>query len=137
MKIINEFDRSNLDVMRSSIDSKLAELESDFNIKIKLGRIGYSDSNFTAKVECNLVKDGQVIETIAIDFDRYKDAWGLKFPLGFTFHMTDSMYKVIGLKPRNRKYPIICEALNNGKRYKLSEDIINRKYDEKNLEGGV
>ena len=54
MKTINEFNRNNLDIMRASINSKLAELESDFNIKIKLGRIGYSDSNFTSKVECIL-----------------------------------------------------------------------------------
>lgn len=129
MKTINEFDRSNLDVMRSSINSKLAELESDFNIKIKLGRIGYSDSNFTAKVECNLVKDGQVIETIAIDFDRYKDAWGLQFSLGDTFISQGEKYKVLGLKPRNRKYPIIAEDISSGKRYKFSEDTINNFYN--------
>ena len=124
--------------MRNSINDKLSELESEFNIKIKLGRISYGDNNFTAKVETNLVKDGKVVETIAIDFDRYKDAWGLKFPLGYTFNMTDTIYKVVGLKPRNRKYPIICEALNNGKRYKMSEDRINEIYDRvSKIEGGV
>jgi len=128
MKTINEFNRNNLDIMRASINSKLAELESDFNIKIKLGRIGYSDSNFTAKVECNLVKDGQVIETIATDFDRYKDAWGLQFSLGYTFLSNDTRYKVVGLKPRNRKYPIIAET-SSGIRYKFSENKINDIYE--------
>lgn len=132
MVTIKQFNRKNLETMRNSINDKLSELESEFNIKIKLGRISYGDNNFTAKVETNLVKDGKVVETIAIDFDRYKDAWGLKFPLGYTFHMTDSIYKVVGLKPRNRRYPIICEALNNGKRYKMSEERVNEIY-----EGGV
>lgn len=128
MKTINEFNRNNLDIMRASINSKLAELESDFNIKIKLGRIGYSDSNFTSKVECNLVKDGQVIETIATDFDRYKDAWGLQFSLGYTFLSNNTSYKVVGLKPRNRKYPIIAET-SKGVRYKFSENKINDIYE--------
>ena len=128
MKTINEFNRNNLDIMRASINSKLAELESDFNIKIKLGRISYSDSNFTSKVECNLVKDGQVIETIATDFDRYKDAWGLQFSLGYTFLSNDVRYKVVGLKPRNRKYPIIAETFR-GTRYKFSENKINDIYE--------
>ena len=122
MKTINEFNRNNLDIMRTSINSKLAELESDFNIKIELGRISYGDNNFTSKVNCNLIKDGQVVETIATDFDRYKDAWGLEFSLGTTFISNNSTYKVLGLKPRNRKYPIIAEDISNGKRYKFSEE---------------
>lgn len=140
MVTIKQFNRKNLETMRNSINDKLSELESEFNIKIKLGRISYGDDNFTAKVETNLVKDGKVVETIAIDFDRYKHAWGLKFPLGYTFHMnmSDSVYKVVGLKPRNRKYPIICEELSSGKRYKMSEDRINEIYDRvSKIEGGV
>ena len=125
MKTINEFNRNNLDIMRTSINSKLAELESDFNIKIELGRISYSDNNFTSKVNCNLIKDGQVVETIATDFDRCKEAWGLEFSLGTTFISNNSTYKVLGLKPRNRKYPIIAEDISNGKRYKFSEEKIN------------
>ena len=132
MKTINNFDRSSLAEMREAINNRLSFLELDYNIKIKLANISFSDKHFTAKLECNLVIDGEVKEGIANDFEEYKELWGLKFPLGFSFHDGNSIYKVVGLKTKNRKYPIICESLGNGKRYKLTRNFVNVKYEEIN-----
>ena len=132
MKTINNFDRQALSELRQSINSRLDNLEEEYNIKLKLGSISFSDSNFTAKLECSLVIDGEVKEGIASDFEQYRELWGLKFPLGFSFHDGNSIYKVVGLKTKNRKYPIICESLGNGKRYKLTRNFVNVKYEEIN-----
>ena len=132
MKTINNFDRSSLAEMREAINNRLSFLELDYNIKIKLANISFSDKHFTAKLECNLVIDGEVKEGIANDFEENKELWGLKFPLGFSFHDGNSIYKVVGLKTKNRKYPIICESLGNGKRYKLTRNFVNVKYEEIN-----
>ena len=132
MKTINNFDRSSLAEMREAINNRLSFLELDYNIKIKLANISFSDKHFTAKLECNLVIDGEVKEGIASDFEQYRELWGLKFPLGFSFHDGNSIYKVVGLKTKNRKYPIICESLGNGKRYKLTRNFVNVKYEEIN-----
>jgi len=49
------------------------------------------------------------------------DCWGK------TFVATGSMvaYKIIDIQLKNRKYPVICERVDNQKRYKLSPDQIN------------
>ena len=135
MKTLQQFNPVNLKKIREAINNRLSFLELDYNIKIKFGNISYGDNNFSGQVKCDLVVDGKVMEAITSDFENYKDAWGLKFPLGFTFHDDDSIYKVVGLKTRNRKFPIICESLGNGKRYKLTRKFINLKYEEK--EGGA
>ena len=109
---IKQFDSSNLKILRDAINNRLSFLELDYNIKIKLGNIKFSDQNFDAQLNVALVVNGEVIEKIATDFERYKDSWGLDFPLGFEFTMgfgeNPEIYKVVGLKPRNRKYPIIA-----------------------------
>jgi len=133
MKTINNFDRNSLAEMREAINNRLSFLELDYNIKIKLANISYSEKHFTAKVNCDLVVDGEVVSPYATDFEEYKDLWNLNFPLGFEFSQgfgaSEDTFKVVGLKTRNRKYPILAENLRTKKRYKFSVSSVNNKYE--------
>jgi len=131
MDSINKFDKSNLSEIRKIIDNKLSSIESEYNISLKLGNIKYSETHFTSNIECSLVRDGQVIEKIVSDFKKYANYSfsPFKFSLGFEFDTKLGRHKVIGYKPKNRKYPIIAEHLETGRRYKFATHSINNKYE--------
>ena len=131
MDKINKFDKSNLSELRNIIDSKLSSISLEYNITLKLGNIKFGETNFTSSIECNLVRDGQVIEKIVSDFEKYKkhSFYEIKFPLGFEFYGESGRYKVVGYKPKNGKYPIIAERITTGRRYKFATRYINNKYE--------
>ena len=134
MKTIKRFDKTNLKEMRESINSALTQVSDAYNVELKIGRINYEPTGFSTKLEVSLVVDGQVQTKEARDFGSLASLYDCKFPLGFEFSQGTKTYKVVGLKSRARKYPILCEDVNSDKRYNFKIDWVNKEYDSKNVE---
>ncbi len=106
--------------------SILAESLDDFDIQVQSG--SFTDTSVTFKVEVSLIsEDGVVQDRVASDFARYAQQYGLKADdLNAEIILHDGKKgKIVGLKTRNRKYPVIAEA-SDGRRYKLSADQARR-----------
>jgi hypothetical protein len=73
----------------------------------------------------DLNEDGKKIEVIETNFAAYAEAYGLKqSDFGKTYRSDGKTYKIVGLKPSYRKYPIIVES--GSKRYKLTPEQVRR-----------
>lgn len=116
-----QFNRKNLPSFRTEIEQALAAVEAKNGVKFDLGRITFTESNFRVKLECTSAADksGNAVDPRQVKFDanvwRYniaKDAFGKTFTKG------GRKYKIVGLNPRAKKYPLNCEA-PNGQQWKM------------------
>lgn len=125
MTKITSFSSGNCKLLSSRVMKALkdAGLEEEYGIRISDKGGSYSDSNFTLKLECaTLSEDGTVLTKEATDFKFYCHRYGLQeSDLGRIFWdlNTSEQFKIIGCKPRSKKYPILVEKVSSGARYKF------------------
>lgn len=115
-------DRNKCQLIRKELDALkwvFADIEKKFGVKVGFGSASYTDSNVSFKLEINEVaSDGTVMNREADAFKQLAPFYGLEASdFGRTFQMHGKTFKVVGLKSRAQKMPILCEA--DGKRYKF------------------
>ena len=110
---------------RSKIDAALQAVGKELGIVIKCGRATFTSTNATMKLEFSAIGDsGEVISREAEEFKRCARLFGLDpSMLNQTFHINGKDYKVVGMSPRSRRYPVIVEHF--GKKYKMTASAIN------------
>lgn len=93
-------------------------LELKYNISIKLGNISYTANEFSTKMSVYKKIEGKEAEQL--DYEKHCYKYGLK-PEHYmkTFSFNGSEFKLKGIKPANRKYPIIAIKISEGVAYKL------------------
>ena len=122
------FDREKIRRLRDQIANALKAIEykGDENgpISIKVGNARYTDNSVTFSLEVSTINDdGSVNTTESEDFKRSARRYGLDpQDLGRSFVHAGSQYKIVGCKPRSRKYPIICECA--GARFKFAPSTV-------------
>lgn len=118
------FDRSRVKLLRIQLEAHLKELADKLDVNIQLSRATFTPNNVTFKMEvAKIGDDGLVVNSAVIDFQRYAVMYGLQpDDLHRTFVMDSRIYKIVGLKTRRSKYPVLCEC--NGKVFKLSPQIV-------------
>lgn len=111
--------RATCKLMRDEINLALADLGKRYELKIHAGNASYTDNSVTFKVECLLEgfdKAKDQFEECAHLFDLTKDDYGRDF------NFRGRTFKLVGLKPRSPKFPII--GFRAGKRWKLPEGAL-------------
>jgi len=104
---------------RAKFGDVLDEFAKQEGITINQKAITYSDNSFNIKLEVTLAGDKSEAEQIQWDKSCY--LFSLKPEhYGQTVQHGDGTFKLVGLKPRSPKYPLIAERLDNGQRYKLA-----------------
>ena len=126
MHICN-FDKNTLSMVRSRFEKLAKEFQEETGIALKMGNIRYDSNSFTTKLQgyTTVVHgDGEVVSPDKIEWDKNCEYFGFsKQDFGRTFKNLNGTYKIVGIKTRNRKYPIICEK--NGKnRYKMTVEQV-------------
>jgi hypothetical protein len=101
-----------------------ADIEKKFGVKVALGSASYTDSNVIFKLELNEVaSDGTVLTREADAFKQLAPYYGLQASdFGRTFQMHGKTFKIVGLKSRAHKQPILAET--DGKRYKFAAETV-------------
>jgi len=116
---IESFNKSNIDYVRSEINKKLEELQS-LGLELKLGNIKYSDSSFTAKLEC--VIEGENLYELefqkSLKFIQYPDA------IGKEIEFQNKKYTFVGFKPRARTRHALIEN-TSGQLYRIEFSSIS------------
>ena len=125
-KAISSLDRSSVRMIADDIEIALAKVAKRYGVKIEVGNSSFSSTNCTTKINISTVaKNGTVMTKEATDFNHYAHSFGIKgYMLGDTFEFRYETYKITGLKPRSRKYPLLAENVNTGKVYKFPASVI-------------
>ena len=127
--------RQNMKYLRAIINEQLKTIAEEKGITLQATDCSFGKNSFTFKLEGGtLDESGNVIDTHAESFLSYAKSYGLSpDDLGTTFKSGSGMeFKIIGLKSRARKYPIMTKSLSNGKSYKHTIEQVKRGIENRN-----
>jgi len=111
---ITKFDRRNVGEVNEAIRKAMREVAERFGLEYTPERFKFSDTATHTKVALTVPKDNQ-----RADFEKHCGRFGLKPEhFGAKFQCEGREFTITGLKPRNRKYPILVEGARGG-RYKM------------------
>ena len=115
--------RDDIKVIRKDIEDALVSVSKKHDISFRLNGIRFTDNSFKVGIEAVKSTTGESVLAVTFKEKCYK--YGLKPEhLGRVFISGDNSFKIVGLKPRNRKYPVIAEKLSNGKSFKFSAFLV-------------
>jgi len=113
--------------IRPEIEAALKEVALRHGVVIKCGNGSYTTNNFTLKLEASAVccATGVVFTKEAEAYKRNAVLLGLKEEwLNQTFQSyTGESYKVVGMKPKSTKYPVLGER-TDGKVFKFGAGMV-------------
>ena len=119
---MEKFDKANLKKIRTALESAFDGMVDDLGmpIKLKLGGISYSDTNFKATLSCAVIDDNGVVQNkeraayiASASIHGLDPAW-----IDQTFMDYEGRtMKITGLNTRARKQPILLED-ENGNTYR-------------------
>jgi hypothetical protein len=134
MTKITQFNSQNIDVIRAAIELKLAEVSEQYGILLHAGGMSYSHSKITTRLTIKIVsedvKDGESIEEASArsDFALYAPSLGLAAEdFGKEVRVDGKQFKIVGIAPRSRKYPILGETIDGKKTFKLAVNAIRNQ----------
>lgn len=113
-------DRDKADKIKIAIMANLREIEARYEVLFDIGRITYSNTEMNFKMSV-VESDGSADTFLEAEFISKCGQYGLRMEdLGRLVKINGSVHEIIGLKVKNRKYPIITERQDNKKQYKLT-----------------
>ncbi|MBC8428244.1 hypothetical protein H8D04_00030 [bacterium] len=118
-------DRNTVKMISNDIEKALGDVANKYNVVINRGNASFTSDNMTLKLNVSTIgNDGNVMTKEATDFNTYASMYGITKSLGDVVNYMGGEYKIVGFKPRSKKYPVIVEKLNDGGRYKFPVDIV-------------
>ena len=125
-------DRDQARRLRIVLQQALKQVENGEEVKINVGPITYTDSGF--KVQLTGVDSIPGADNfLEAEFLSKCGQYGLKPEhLGQKIKIAGDVHEIIGLKVRNRKYPIITKCLHSGKEYKLTVFTVKNALEDRN-----
>ncbi len=117
--------KPSLQLFRADFAATVKELEAKYDVKIELGSFSFNDDLFSGKMKVtNMVTDnGEKIDDKMLWAKDCKQI-GLKAEdYGATVTVNGMNGKIVGIKLRSFKYPVIVQA-TDGQRYKLSANQV-------------
>jgi hypothetical protein len=108
--------------MRERIEAELEDLGKEMKMEFKVGNASFSANSVTFKLIASTVTLSGVVMTPEVDaWKRNARVFGLDpEDLGANILLNGKLMKFAGLKPSNRKYPVLVEDAQ-GKTYKIDE----------------
>ena len=131
--------RSQVKTLHEKLNQALELIASEVGegVELKLGNGTYSGNNITFKLEVAVPNEnGETISKEAQDYLRCCKSYSLKPEwLNQTCNVLGSIgeAKVVGLKPRSRKYPVLVEQVGTGKLYKVHANSVRFAMEKKGL----
>jgi len=115
------FDKNKCSQLRQKMTAALKTVEADLGIQIKVGNMSFSGPNVNVKVEASEVSaDGTVETPERTRFKEYCELYGFTIDqLDATFTDKGQTWKVVGIKSRAQKFPIVIES-PDGRRMKAA-----------------
>ena len=130
-----EITKSNLRIFRQDFKNTVESLQKEYDVTIDMGNITYGDEEFHFKVD---VTNGDRPEAERNKFIKVLKRNSWKYPAlnndsyGKDITINHEACKIVGIKPRASKYPIVAIKENNGKRYRYTYETIKNALNNKN-----
>ena len=121
---------STMRMLREEIDKALIPVCEKFDISLKAGNASFAEHEGHFKLMVKTKdKDGNVLDTQSEDFKKYAKCFGLDPNLlGKRFSIGGTIYKVVGLKPNARKYPIVGKRVTDGEIFVFPPNSLNAQF---------
>jgi len=120
---ITQFDRPSCKLVRSEVDAALKVIAEKFGLTYRGGAGSFAPDHFSLKSEFHVVGD---CESLAEKEWNQNCVWYDLKPehFGTTVTVYGDTIKLVGIKPKAKKYPIIGQKISSGKRYKYPAPVI-------------
>lgn len=126
-----------LKVMRVDINKALEAVGEKHGCTLELGSIRYSEDSFEGKLSCTMnAADGSKVSKNALLWNTSCHLFGFeKEDLGREFTVRGKTFTISGLKPSNRKYPILADQ--GGGTYKFNDEDVLRYLERSKPKAGL
>ena len=137
MNKVKKFDRESLTLIRQDINKLLRVIEIRRGIKINIGNIRFVEDSFTTRMEAKIIDPKATPEEQQRkEFAKLAYKVGLKeIHYGLPLRANDGgFYKLIGIMPRKRKYPLLGINERTGKKLCFNKHaliLIPKELEEK------
>ena len=116
-------DRAKAKMIRAELDKTLAQFGEKHGFTFDIGRITFTDKDFKAQVRGVDTSVTTASSPLELDWNTFKNRYpelsGIVLGQRFRNDKGD-VYRIVGLKPKNRKYPVIAQREDTGTQYKFS-----------------
>ncbi|MBC6987924.1 hypothetical protein [Alteromonas sp. BZK5] len=137
MATISTFNKNNLQDLRTKLNDAVSSVSEEFGIVIDLGRISYSPEEAAVRLTMTAVSNnqrhGESPEDVKLrmEFEKYAHSFGLNpADFGRQVKVGDDEFKIVGIKPRRSRFPIVGMCLNTGKVFKLTLGSVKSQLTE-------
>ena len=129
MATIKEFNKGNLQALRTELDALHKALEKKYGIELKVGNASYSNNEVTFKLKANTIGEGGTVVTKeALNWPLYASMNGLgQLALGDKVALDGSIYEITGWNTRARKSPVMIKDIKTGASYKCPTGTLLNK----------
>ena len=115
-----EITRSTLKQLRPAIESALADVAKNFDIKLKLANCKYSSVDFTFQLKGEVLDAGDGESVAQRDWKTYAAEFGLgAVEFGSVFESNGRRFRITGIKITRPKYPVSAVDVATGKGFKF------------------
>ncbi len=123
-----QIDRALLHNLRAEIDNALADLAESYGLVIKAGGASFTSTNATFKIEiATKSQDGEVQTKERTAWLSLASLYGADpDKLGKVVSYFGNEYKILGLLPKSRRFPVLAEKLGTGKNFKLPIECVKK-----------
>lgn len=127
-------------VIQQDLKAAFAAVGEKHRISIAMGSLTYNDLYFTCPIKGRFLDaKGSTEEADKAEWDAYCGKFGLKADMfGQVFTIAGKTYKIIGIKPKARKYPVVGQVGSGGKYVFSAFDVLiamGSKMTFKKIEG--
>jgi len=126
--LISTFDRQSCRHLSDDITAAIQSVAKKYGVSLQYGGGTYNEATATLKISAVVANSNGKIQTKGeADWKRYHNMFGLKANiLGTKINYAGEQYKIVGLSPRSRRFPVLVERVSNGKRYKLPTSAVSK-----------
>lgn len=105
--------RPEVKAMRKELEAALAAIEKKHGYKITIGNMTYKTNGFTAKLEGESTANGRNPDKEIFEANCFR--FGIPHTwFGKELKVKNTTYKIVGIKPRSRKYPLLLQNVATG-----------------------
>jgi hypothetical protein len=128
MDAIKTFSSATVGALRPRLQEALAGLASQLGVQIEVGSASFTHAYVKFQVIFSVIgPQGQVLTPEAEAFLQAAPIYGFsREDLGREVQVGGQLYRIAGLLPRSRRFPVLAERRPDGKMFKLPLESVRR-----------
>lgn len=123
---IDRFNRANARTLSEAVIEAVQPVAEKFGVQIKQGNGSFTPTDYKIKLICAVQSTDGTYETPErTDFKQFAPIYGVTASdIDMEFKWNGEKYKLIGIKPRSKKFPFIGQRVEDGRKFKFGADIV-------------